>query len=197
LKEESVKASIYDEIVILNAEKFMISNQHGSAIGIFSTREEAGCALDRIVFSGFPIAKVFLVSEDWIDVKGHNYTWMRELVDKARAGEITGTPAEMKKGLIVGFASGGAIGLLLGLTILALPGLEQSILTSAISFILLISVIWAAIGGVIGSLIGIILSTQRSQEIARRVSKGELLLVVEGTDSEITSAKRIVKTQGL
>ncbi|MCU0535438.1 MAG: hypothetical protein MUD14_16235 [Hydrococcus sp. Prado102] len=170
----------------------MISNQHGSAIDIFSNREEAGRALDRIVFSGFPIAKVFLVSEDWIDVKGHSYTWMRELVDKARAGEITGTPVELKKGLIMGFAIGGAMGLLLGLIILALPGLEKSILTSAISFILLISVIWAAIGGIIGSLIGIILSTQRSQEIARRVSKGELLLVVEGTDSEITSAKRFV-----
>jgi uncharacterized membrane protein len=173
----------------------MISNQYGSAIGIFSTREEAGSALDRIVFSGFPIAKVFLVSEDWIDIKSHNYTWLRELVDKARAGTITGTPAEMKKGLLVGFAIGGATGLLLGLTILALPGLEKSILNSAIFFLFLISGIWAAIGGVIGSLIGLILSTQHSKEIARRVSKGELLLVIEGMDSEVTCAKRIAKTQ--
>ncbi|NJQ98376.1 MAG: hypothetical protein HC784_13830 [Hydrococcus sp. CSU_1_8] len=120
---------------------------------------------------------------------------MRELVDKARAGEIAGTPIELKKGLILGFAIGGAIGLLLGLIILALPGLEHSILTSAISFILLMSVIWAAFGGIIGSLIGIKLSTQHSKEIARRVSKGALLLVVEGTDSEITCAKRIVETQ--
>ena len=41
-----------------------ILNHHRQVIDIFSTREEAGIALDRLILSGFPIAQVFLLGKD-------------------------------------------------------------------------------------------------------------------------------------
>ena len=49
-------------------------------------------------------------------------------------GAITGTVTGLKKGLVLGNLIGGSSGLLLGLGLLALPGVGQVILFSAIAF---------------------------------------------------------------
>lgn len=49
-------------------------------------------------------------------------------------GAITGTVTGLKKGLVLGNLIGGSSGLLLGLGLLALPGVGQVVLSSAIAF---------------------------------------------------------------
>lgn len=51
-----------------------ILDQHRQVVGVFSERETAGQALDRLVLSGFPIAQAFLVGPSWTISERHDQT---------------------------------------------------------------------------------------------------------------------------
>jgi hypothetical protein len=161
-----------------------ILNQHRQVIGIFSSREEAGVALDRLVFSGFAIAKLFLLGQDW-----------GESTQKPSAnsfGTITGTATGLKKGMAIGNLVGGTTGLLLGAGLIALPGVGQLMLSSAIAFVLLSGGVCTAAGGLAGALIGLGLTSEQAKAYSQQVSQGSFLLIVEGTAREIDRARHLL-----
>lgn len=123
--------------------------------------------------------------------------YMSQLVKQAHAGAITGTATGLVKGLIVGNVSGGLVGLFLGLSILALPGIGQVAMASAIGFTVLSSGICTAAGGVIGALIGLGMTERQARQYSERVLRGDYLIVVNGTDTEIHRAKDILEAQGI
>jgi hypothetical protein len=167
-----------------------ILNQHRQVIGIFSSREEAGLALDRLVFSGFAIAKLFLLGQDW----GKYVEKPSVLKPSANSfGAITGTTTGLKKGMIIGNLVGGTTGLLLGAGLIALPGVGQLILTSAIAFTLLSGGVCTAAGGLAGALIGLGITSKQAQAYSQQVSQGSFLLIVEGTLGEIDRARHLLE----
>lgn len=99
-------------------------------------------------------------------------------------GAITGTATGLKKGLVLGNLIGGTSGLLLGIGLLALPGVGQVVLSSVIVFTLLSGRIGTAAGGLMGALIGLGLTSEQAKKYSQLVANGNILLLVEGTVQE-------------
>ncbi len=160
----------------------MILNQKRDLIGVYASGDTAAIAFDHLILSGFALNKVFLVGQDGIQ-------------PQAQRGEITGTATGLKKGLFLGNVLGGTTGLLLGLGILALPGVGQIALMNAIAFTLLSGGVCTAAGGIIGVLIGLGLTSTQATQYAQRVSLGQFLLILEGTKEEIFRAQQLLDSQ--
>jgi hypothetical protein len=166
-----------------------VLNQRRQVIGMFSSRETAGKALDRLILSGFPIAQAFLIGQDCNSSKS---TASSEL-PTAPIGAITGTATGLKKGFVLGNLIGGTSGLLLGAGLLALPGVGQVVLSSAIAFTLLSGGIGIAAGGLMGALIGLGLTSEQAKQYSQQVANGNILLMVKGTAQEIDRAQQFLK----
>lgn len=174
-----------------------VLNQHRQVVGIFSGCEAAGVALDQIVLSGFPIAQVFLLGQGGSDSLETSSTAEFFLTNiSANLGNITGTATGLKKGMALGNLVGGTTGLLLGAGLIALPGVGQLMLSSAIAFILLSGGICTAAGGLAGALLGLGLTSEQAKAYSQKVSEGSFLIVVEGTNAEIERARHLLKENG-
>lgn len=95
--------------------------------------------------------------------------------------------------MVLGNFIGGTTGLLLGAGLIALPGVGQLMLSSAIAFVLLSGGICTAAGGLTGALIGLGLTSEQAKQYSQQVSKGSFLVVVEGTDQDIDRARHLLK----
>lgn len=167
-----------------------ILNHHRQVIDIFSTREEAGIALDRLILSGFPIAQVFLLGKDGGESWQNSFS---SELPSTNWGTITGTATGLKKGMMIGNFVGGTTGLLLGASLIALPGVGQLMLSSAIAFILLSGGICTAAGGLTGALIGLGVTSEQAKTYSQQVLEGSFLLIVEGTTAETALARHLLK----
>jgi hypothetical protein len=159
--------------------------RHRQAIALFSNPEAAGEAVDCLIFAGFPIAQVFLL--------GQTREERTPKLPSESFGTITGTATGLKKGMVLGNLFGGATGLLLGVGLIALPGVGQLMLSSAIAFTLLSGGIGTAAGGLMGALIGLGLTSEQAKAYDQQVSEGSILLVVEGTVRDIDRAQSLLK----
>jgi hypothetical protein len=170
-------------------------DQHRQVIGLFSEREVAGQALDCLVLSGFPIAQAFLVGQNWTTSERHDTDYPANLLElpASNFGAITGSVTGLKKGLVLGNLIGGSSGLLLGLGLLALPGVGQVVLSSAIAFTLLSGGMGTVAGGLMGALIGLGLTSEQAKKYGQQVANGNILLLVEGTIQEIDRAQALLK----
>jgi len=167
-----------------------ILTQQRQVIGTFSNREAAGLALDRLIISGFPLAQVFLLGQDG----DHNSHQDGLELPPDSIGTVMGTATGLKKGMVVGNFVGGASGLLLGVGLMALPGVGQLLLSSAIAFTLLSTSICTVAGGLSGALIGLGITSEQAKEYRQQISSGSFLLIVEGTAGDIERAKYLLKT---
>jgi hypothetical protein len=164
-----------------------ILTHHREAIATFSTREDAGQALDRLIFSGFPLAQVFLLDGGLERPNASDLPLIP-------IGAVTGTATGLKKGMVWGNLVGGTSGLLLGAGLIALPGVGQLMLSSAIAFVLLSGGICTAAGGLTGALIGLGLTSEQAKNHSQQVAEGRLLLIVEGTAQDIERARYLLNT---
>lgn len=183
----------FDNIVVKDTEKNRIIDllntiltHHREVIGTFPSREAAGQALDQLILSGFPVAQVFLLGNDLKHPNSSDFP-------SDTFGTVTGTATGFKKGMVLGNLIGGTSGLLLGAGLVALPGVGQLMLSSAIAFVLLSGGICTAAGGLTGALIGLGLTSQQAKAYSQQVSRGSLLLVVEGTARDIDRARYLLK----
>jgi hypothetical protein len=163
-----------------------ILTQQRQVLGAFSSREDAGEALDCLVFSGFPLAQVFLLGQG-------SGKWQNSLnLPSESFGAIAGTATGLKKGMFLGNLVGGATGLILGMGLLALPGVGQVLLSGAIGFTLLSGGICTAAGGLMGALIGLGLTSEQAKAYQQQISQGSVLLIVEGSGHEVDRAKYLL-----
>ncbi|WP_293146101.1 MULTISPECIES: hypothetical protein [unclassified Microcoleus] len=160
-----------------------ILTQQRQVLGTFSSREDAGKALDYLVFSGFPLAQMFLLGQGFQEGQNSLNLPCESL------GAIAGTATGLKKGMFLGNLLGGATGLVLGMGILALPGVGQILVSGAIGFTLLSGGICTAAGGLAGALIGLGLTSEQAKAYQRQISQGSVLLIVEGSGHEVDRAK--------
>jgi hypothetical protein len=176
----------------------MIIKQHRRAIGVFPSREAAGQAIDQLIFSGFPIEKVFLVGQD-VATEGQflDAEYLYALVEQAHAGSLPSSALGLKKGLVVGNAIGSLAGIFLGLGILALPAVGTVLVVPAIAFTLLSSGVCTAAGGVIGALIGLGMTEKQARAYSERIALGDSLVIVDGTFEEIHRAIEILNERGI
>lgn len=162
------------------------------AVGTFPTRTQAELALRELKDSGFPMDRVSVIAKD------EN----RPISDDLH-GDDQGNKAD--EGAAVGAATGGAIGtitgLLVGLGVLAIPGIGPIMLAGATATALATTAggaaIGAAAGGLIGALVGLGIPEERARVYQERVSRGDYLVIVDGTEADIARADTILNRGGI
>jgi uncharacterized membrane protein len=164
------------------------------AVGVFTSRRDAEYALNELKNSGFLMDKVNVVNKNadrndeiaGVDVKDR-------AGNKADEGAVTGA--------VTGGALGGIGGLLVGLGALAIPGIGPVMLAgataTAIATALSGGAIGAAAGSLVGALIGLGIPEERAKVYNERLSRGDYLVFVDGTEDEIRRAEAILSNRGI
>jgi uncharacterized protein (TIGR02271 family) len=169
-------------------------NAHRRAIGTFPSRSAAEQALHELRDSGFPMDRVSVVAQD---SKKNETIAGADMSDRADNKADDGA----KAGALGGGALGGLTGLLVGIGALAIPGIGPIMLAGAAATALATTLAGGAIGAVAGSLLGGLVGMGIPEERARvysdRVSAGEYLVIVDGTDAEISRAEAILNHRGI
>lgn len=172
----------------------MALGQQKRAVGVFSHRQDAEYALNELSRSGFSMAKVSIIARDadrqadiaGVDVSGH-------VGNKADEGASAGA--------LTGGTIGGITGLLVGLGALAIPGVGPVVLAgelaTALATTLAGGAIGAAAGGLLGALVGLGIPEERAKVYNDRVSSGDYLVIVDGTEDEIARAEFILNGGGI
>jgi hypothetical protein len=104
-------------------------------------------------------------------------------------------------GAVTGGALGGLTGLLVGLGALAIPGIGPIMLAGATATTLATTLaggaIGAAAGGLVGALIGLGIPEEEARFYNERLSQGDYLVIIDGTDDEIGRAGAILSNRGI
>ena len=181
----------------------MVMHHHKRAVGTFSSYQTAEVALRELRDSGFSMDKVSVVGRDadrnevmaGADVSDRVSAKTEQVSRETQADEGA------KTGAIAGGALGGLTGLLVGLGAVAIPGIGPVMLGGALATALATTIsggaIGAAAGGLGGGLIGLGIPEDRARGYSDRVSRGEYLVMVEGSDAEIDRAESILSHRGI
>lgn len=181
----------------------MALGHHKRAVGVFSNRQDTERALRELRDSNFPMDRVSVITRDadrrdniaGADVRGNVREEARERADDTKADEGAAT------GAIAGGTLGGLTGLLVGLGTLAIPGIGPIMLAGATATALATTIAGGAIGavagGLLGGLIGLGIPEDRARAYHDRVSRGDYLIIVDGTDEEIHRAEAILRNRGI
>ncbi|AUC59763.1 DUF2382 domain protein [Cyanobacterium sp. HL-69] len=171
------------------------NNTKKRAIGTFPTRKAAEQSLHELKNSGFAMDQVSVVAQD----SKQNETIVEGINVSDHAGNKADDGAKM--GALSGGALGTLTGLLVGLGVLAIPGVGPILMAGAVATSLATTVtggaIGAAAGSLVGALIGLGIPEERAKVYNDRVSAGEYLVMVDGTDAEIAKAEAILNHSGI
>jgi hypothetical protein len=171
-------------------------NHHRRAVGTFPNRQAAEQALHELRDSGFPMDRVSIIARDADrndEIAGADVKDRKQIGNKADEGATVGA--------LSGGTLGGITGLLVGLGALAIPGIGPIMLAgaeaTAIASALAGGAIGAAAGGLVGALVGLGIPEDRAKVYNDRVSRGEYLVLVDGTDADIARAEGILRHRGI
>lgn len=171
----------------------MALGQQRRAVGVFSRREDAERALNELRNSGFSMNQVSVVAKDADrgDLAGADMN--AQVGNKADEGATAGA--------VTGGALGGITGLLVGIGALAIPGIGPVMLAGAaattIATALSGTAIGAAAGGLLGALAGLGIPEEQARVYNDRFTRGDYLVMVDGTDDEISRAGAILSNRGI
>ena len=166
----------------------MADTQDKHAIGVFSSRNIAQQALKELRDTGFPMNKISVLTKDSAgDQKLSS--------DKS---ELTRTRSEgVASGASAGAATGGLLALAGGIAALLVPGIGLALAAESVLTVLLGSAAVAAAGGLLGALEGWYIPEKQAKFYNDRVSQGDYLVTLEGTESEIRQAEKILSRWGI
>ena len=166
----------------------MNTNELSRAVGTFMTRQDAEIALQELQEAGFDMNRVSVIvnnpqSEDKI-----GGAEVKPASEQAKGGAGAGATA--------GAATGGLLGLIGGLSVIALPGVGAvAELGVVLANTLLGSGIGAAGGGLVGALIGWGIPEDRARYYDEMLSRGRYIVLMEGTPAEISGAEAILQNR--
>jgi uncharacterized membrane protein len=177
--------------VLNQKEESMTVGRIQRAVGIFSNRRDAEHALTELRDAGFDMNKVSVIVKnadpnDQIGGAG---------VSDGKEDQVEGGT---KAGATAGAVTGGLIGLIGGLSLLAIPGVgpvaEAGVL---LANTLLGGAIGAAGGALVGALLGWGVPEEKAKYYGDRVSQGDYLIIVESTAEDILRAEAILDNRGV
>ena len=157
------------------------------AIGLFKSRQDAEAALLKLRDSGFDMDKVSVVNKD-----GDKGQMQGAAVNDGKGEQIAESAG---RSAAIGGTTGGAIGLIGSLGVLAIPGVgvaaELGILLANTVFA---GALGAASGGLLGALVGWGLPEDQAQYYSDRVNNsGDYLVLVESDTSGLNSAQTVLQ----
>jgi hypothetical protein len=171
----------------------MALGQHKRAVGAFSNYRDTELALIELQSTGFPMNKVSVVGENLDNSEIAGASAGKGTDEKVGGGA--------KAGATAGVVTGGLIGLLGSIGALAIPGVGPVMAGGALATLLADTAIGGAIGaatgGLLGGLVGLGVPEEKAKAYNDRVSRGEYLVVVEGTDADLATAQGIMSVRGI
>src|ERR1700756_1516692 len=163
-----------------------MSGKKVAVFGIYSTRVAVENATDSLVKAGFPTADISVLLPESLGGPKDMGTEKATKAPEGTAGGVT-----------TGGVIGGALGVLAGVGLLAIPGLGPFIAAGPIMAGLAGLGVGGAVGGVPGALIGIGIPEFEAKRYEGRLQKGGILLSVHcETSEEVDQAKEILKRTG-
>lgn len=174
---------------MLEKEKFAPeSREDKRVVGIFPKRENLQNTIQALKDANFDMERVSLLARNLEDVEG-----AKEITEKHgnEAKEGAGI------GATTGTLLGGVGGFLIGVGVLAIPGVGPILAAGAeigaLGSTLAGAGIGAATGGIIGALIGLGIPEERAKVYNERVKAGDYLLMVSGSDDRVEHAASIMR----
>ncbi len=169
-------------------------NKYKRSVGLFYSRDEAEKALRALKDDGFDMNRVNVIAKD-----------ADKVTESAGVDTAYDEGNNAAEGAGAGAASGAVLGgiggLLVGLGTLAIPGVGPIIVAgeaaTAIATTLAGAGIGAAAGGIIGGLVGLGIPEDKAKIYSDRVGGGSYLVMVNGTDDDISRAERILHDSGI
>jgi uncharacterized membrane protein len=168
----------------------MTIGQYGRAIGVFSSRQDAEMALQELRDAGFNMDRVSIIARD---AKGKDQISDADMNPKEE--QVKGGAGA---GAVAGSATGGLLGLIGGLGVLAIPGVGPAAEVGIVlANTLLGSGIGAAGGGLVGALIGWGVPEDRAQYYGDCLNQGDYVLILEGSSEDVRTAEAILNNRGI
>lgn len=168
----------------------MAVQQSKRAVGTFPSRQEAEAALNELRDSGFPMDRVSVLAKD---ADRGDQIGGAEVMD--RGGNESQEGAGI--GAVAGTALGGVGGLLVGLEAILIPGAGPFLAAGTVATTLAGAGIGAAAGSIVGALTGLGIPEEEAKVYSERVSQGEYLVIVDGSEAEINRAGSILSNRGI
>jgi hypothetical protein len=162
-----------------------MENRKTSVFGLFSSSAAAERGVEALLNAGFSNNAISVLMQDSESTKAFGH----EKHTKAPEGTATG--------VATGGFVGGALGLLAGIGMLAIPGIGPFIAAGPIMGALAGIGVGGAVGGLVGALVGMGIPEYEAKRYEGRVKDGGVLLSVHcDTSEDITRAKDILKRTG-
>ncbi len=170
------------------------------AVGTFADYQTTETALRELKATGFMMDRVSVAGADLDrhpDLAGARLAegGTTDANDRDRAYNEHEAAEDAKKGAVAGGTVGGLTGLLVGIGALAIPGVGPVMLAgaaaTAIATAISGSAIGAAAGSLAGGLVGLNVPEDRANAYGDRVSRGEYLVIVEGSTTDIATAQSV------
>lgn len=169
--------------------------KYKNALGLFPDRERTESALSQLKETGFPTDGVSVVvehpdSEDAVlenltepAIQSEEYFATHRAIDRFGHGAL----ASGAWGTVGG-------GVIAGLSSLALPAVGGAVLLVGMA----VGAFYGAVsGGLLGSAIGVGISDEKAKYYYDRLTNGYYLVVIKGTDDEISQAELVLKTSNI
>lgn len=158
---------------------------HTAVFGIFQTRTSVESAVDMLKAQGYRNSDISVLMPN----KEGTQDFAHEKGTKAPEGAATGATG--------GALLGGALGWLVGIGTLAIPGIGPFVAAGPILSALAGASVGGAVGGVAGALIGMGIPEYEAKRYENYVKDGGILLSVHVDDSEwMEKAKDILESCG-
>jgi hypothetical protein len=166
-------------------------------VGTFASYETTEIALIELKNTGFLMDRVSVVGRDinsHTEVTGSHLS--NRLVNVGNLDTNENKAEETAKdGAIAGGTVGIFTGLLVGLGLVAIPGVGPVMLAGAVATAIASTisggVIGAAAGSLAGGLVGLGMSEDRAKVYSDRVAHGDYLVMVEGSEADLALAESI------
>src|SRR5660397_184997 len=162
-----------------------MASKNIAVYGIYPSRPMVEKAVEELKNAGFRNTDISVLFPEG----GGTKEFAVEKETKAPEGAATGAGS--------GAVVGGALGWLVGIGLLAIPGLGPFIAAGPIMAALAGAGAGGLVGGIAGALIGMGIPEYEANRYEGRINKGGMLLSVHSDNSEwVTRAKEILKSTG-
>jgi len=146
-------------------------DQNRKLVGTFDSEREATRAIDQLKDLGYTNDQISVVAKNKDDVAGIEESTGTHVADGAATGAVTGG------------ALGGIGGLLVGLGLLAIPGVGPLLAAGPIAATLSGAALGAGAGGLVGALIGLGVPEDEARLHEGSLKAGKILVIVDADPS--------------
>ena len=162
-----------------------MAGKNTAVFGIYATRQGVEIAVDMLKAEGYRNADISVL----LPFNEGNKEFAAEKNTKLPEGALAGASS--------GAVIGGALGWLVGIGTLAIPGVGPFIAAGPIMAALAGVGVGGAVGGIAGGLIGMGIPEYEAKRFEGRINKGGILLSVHCDNSEwTTKAKTVLEKSG-